>query len=393
GICSKTSSTSIQTKPSAPERVEATDVKSRSVTLCWERPVSMEGVSHEIHITYGYEGEEPRSQICAPNTTTAVLTDLRPGMEYTFNLTAVLPNGICSKTSSTCIQTRTSLDELVCDLGLEHHLKNKLTLSKVLEIDGETLTDESIQSLKSLPWCFLRRLMMVNVTARSVRCASKQDMTSQNLDSLMDTLCNPQASSNRVNPLDLITAVFLCSDGFLQQEMVLKMSMCQFSVPLLLPKCDTQQCTLMLWAMRDIVKKYKPHSLTDPSGFVEENIVLSELPMISFVRLGDSSLSKSHILNQVLSNPQQHHNTFVHKNMECGDTPRRISNGLVEISWYLPSGNRNIDIFSEPLAIANLRGDLRDFETQYTFLCHNSAAVFVFCDDFGSEYKILDSQY
>ncbi|XP_064198336.1 up-regulator of cell proliferation-like [Anguilla rostrata] len=235
--------------------------------------------------------------------------------------------------------------------------------------------------------------MKVNVTARCVRCASKEDMTSQNLGSLMDTLCNPQASSNRVNPLDLITAVFLCSDGFLQQEMVLKMSMCQFSVPLLLPKCETQQCTLMLWAMRGIVKTFKPHSLTDPSGFVEENIVLSELPLVSFVRLGNSSLSKSHILNHVLSNPQQYHDTFVHKNMECGDTPRRISNGLVEISWYLPSGNRSIDIFSEPLAIANLRGNLRDFETQYAFLCHNSAAIFVFCDDFGSEYKFLDSQH
>ncbi|XP_064197908.1 up-regulator of cell proliferation-like [Anguilla rostrata] len=287
----------------------------------------------------------------------------------------------------------TSLDELLSDLGLEHHLKNKLTLSKVLEIDGETLTDESIQSLKSLPWCFLRRLMMVNVTARSVRCASKQDMTSQNLESLMDTLDNPQASSNRVNPLDLITAVFLCSDGFLQQEMVLKMSMCQFSVPLLLPKCDTQQCTLMLWAMRGIVKTFKPHSLRDPKGFVDKSIVLSELPLVSFVRLGNSSLSKSQILNQVFSNPQQYHDTFVHRNMECGDNPRRISDGLVEISWYLPSGKRNIDIFSEPLAIANLRGDLRDFETQYGFLCHNSAAVFVFCDDFGSEYKFVDSQH
>ncbi|XP_064198337.1 up-regulator of cell proliferation-like [Anguilla rostrata] len=289
--------------------------------------------------------------------------------------------------------TETSLDELVSDLGLEHHLKNKLTLSKVLEIDGETSSDESIQSLKSLPWCFLRRLMMVNVTARSVRCASKQDMTYQTLGSLLNTLNNPQDHSNIINPLDLITAVFLCSDGFLQQEMALKMSMCQYSVPLLLPKCDAQQCTLMLWAMRDIVKKFKPHSLADPSGFVEQSIVLCELPMISFVRLGSSSLSKSHILNQVLSNPQQYHETFVHRNMECGDRPRRISNGLVEISWYLPSGKRNIDIFSEPLAIANLRGDLRDFETQYAFLCYDSAAIFLFCDDFGSECKFLVSQH
>ncbi|KAJ8336683.1 hypothetical protein SKAU_G00379030 [Synaphobranchus kaupii] len=262
--------------------------------------------------------------------------------------------------------TGPSLVELAMDLGLEDYLKNKLSLSKVLEIDGETLTDEHIQSLKSLPWCFLRKLMMVNVTARSVSCTSKQDMAPQNVDSLLDTVDNLQGHSNIVNPLDLITAIFLCSDGFLQQEMVLKMSMCQFSVPLLLPKCDAQECTLMLWAMRDIVKKYNPHSLKDGRGFVEESIVHSDLSMVSFVRLGNSSLSKSHILNQVLSNPQQYHDTFVHKNMDCSDTPRRLSNGLVEISWYLPSGNQNIDIFSKPLAVTNLRGDLNDFETQYT---------------------------
>ncbi|XP_061117915.1 interferon-induced very large GTPase 1-like [Conger conger] len=234
--------------------------------------------------------------------------------------------------------------------------------------------------------------MMVNVSFRRMSCSSEQDTEPQNLDSLLSTEDNPQDHSKRVNPLDLITAVFLCSDGFLQQEMALKMSMCQVSVPLLLPTCDTQQCTLMLWAMRDIVKKYKPHSVDDQRGFVEESIVLSDLPMVSFVRLGNCSMSKSHILNQVLSNPQQYHDTFVHKNMECGDTPRRISNGLVEISWYLPSGNKNTDIFSEPLAIANLRGDLRDFETQYAFLCHTSTAIFVFCDDFEFEQRFLASK-
>ncbi|XP_025760408.1 interferon-induced very large GTPase 1-like, partial [Oreochromis niloticus] len=158
-----------------------------------------------------------------------------------------------------------------------------------------------------------------------------------------------------VNPLDIITALFLCSDGFVQQEMALKMSTCQFSVPLLLPNCDTNQCTLMLWAMRDIVKKYRPQSLSESKGFIEDRIVLSELPMISFVRLGECSLSKSEILNKLLSNSQQYHDTFVHYNMECGESPRTMSNGLTEITWYLPGGNTNIDIFSQPVAVANLR--------------------------------------
>uniref|UniRef100_A0A3B5QEJ8 VLIG-type G domain-containing protein n=1 Tax=Xiphophorus maculatus TaxID=8083 RepID=A0A3B5QEJ8_XIPMA len=225
-----------------------------------------------------------------------------------------------------------------------------------------------------VPRYFLNKLMMAKATAITVD--SDDWFASSNED-------------DSLNPLDLITALFLCSDGFVHQKLALKMSMCQFSVPLLLPNCDTQQCTLMLWAMRDIVKKYRPSDLSESKGFIEERIVLSELPMISFVRLGECSLSKSEILNKLLSNSQQYHDTFVHHNMECGDIQRRISNGLTEMTWYLPCGNKNMDIFSEPVAIANLRGDIASFETQFSFLCQTSAAVFVFFDQLDSECELL----
>ncbi|XP_055757049.1 up-regulator of cell proliferation-like [Salvelinus fontinalis] len=291
----------------------------------------------------------------------------------------------------------TQLESLLLDLGLEQHYTEKLALSTVLQIDEKTVIDEPAQTLSALPWSFLKRLMMVNVTARSVKCTSSGgeescDASFCNIDLDLESLVNNLDSSNFVNPLDIVTALFLCSNGFLQQEMVLKMSMCQFSVPLLLPNCDTKQCTLMIWAMRDIVKKFRPHSLSDPRGFVEDRIVLSDLPMVSFVRLGECSVSKSQILNKLLSNPQQYHDTFVHHDMECGDSPRRISNGLVEISWYLPCGNKNIDIFGEAVAVTNLRGDISSFETQYTFLCQTSAAVFVFFDNLDTKYKLLNSQ-
>ncbi|KAM8746804.1 interferon-induced very large GTPase 1-like [Acanthopagrus schlegelii] len=235
--------------------------------------------------------------------------------------------------------------------------------------------------------------MMVNVTARNVKCVSSCESAcngaSGKTELDLDNLFNSEDSDDVLNPLDIITALFLCSDGFVQQEMALKMSMCQFSVPLLLPDCDTKQCTLMLWAMRDIVKKHRPQSLSESKGFIEERIVVSELPMISFVRLGECSLSKSEILNKLLSNSQQYHDTFVHSNMECGDSPRRISNGLTEISWYLPCGNKNMDVFSEPVAVANLRGDIASFETQFSFLCQTSAAVFVFFDNLESGCELL----
>ncbi|KAM9400459.1 interferon-induced very large GTPase 1-like isoform 3-T3 [Salvelinus alpinus] len=380
------------TKPVPPEKIKIDHVSSESVSLSWDKPV---GVIKACLVTCSCDGEEVQKITTESNTLT--ISSLSPSVKYSFQVSTVLKNGTQSKSAVTYARTKTHLESLLLDLGLEQHYTEKLTLSTVLQIDEKTITDEPAQTLTALPWTFLKRLMMVNVTARSVKCTSSGgeascDASFCNIDLDLESLVDNMDSSNVVNPLDIVTALFLCSNGFLQQEMVLKMSMCQFSVPLLLPNCDTEQCTLMLWAMRDIVKKFRPHSLSDPRGFVEDRIVLSDLPMVSFVRLGECSLSKSQILNKLLSNPQQYHDTFVHHDMECGDSPRRISNGLVEISWYLPSGKKNIDIFGEAVAVTNLRGDISSFETQYSFLCQTSAAVFVFFDNLDTKYKLLTSQ-
>ncbi|XP_069374568.1 up-regulator of cell proliferation [Paralichthys olivaceus] len=283
------------------------------------------------------------------------------------------------------------LQSLLEDLGLEQHYTKKLSLSEILQIDLKAITDETVKCNSDLPWYFFKKLMMVNVTARTIQseCESSNEGATEMTEFDFDNQSDIPDSGEMVNPLDVITALFLCSDAFVQQEMALKMSMCQFSVPLLLPDCDTKQCKLMLWAMRDIVKTYRPQSLLQSKGFTEERIVLSELPMISFVRLGECSMSKSEILNKLLSNSEEYHDYFTHHDMKCGNTPRRISNGLTEITWYLPCGKKTIDIFSEPVAVANLRGDIASFETQFSFLCQTSAAVFVFFDNLDPECKLL----
>ncbi|XP_034471315.1 interferon-induced very large GTPase 1-like isoform X2 [Hippoglossus hippoglossus] len=295
-------------------------------------------------------------------------------------------NGTRSTAIGTSANTQTQQQTLLEDLGLKQRYTEKLTLSEILQIDLKAITDEPAKCNSDLPWYSLKKLMMVNVTARNLQSEreSSNDGATETTEFDFSNLSDMTDSGDKVNPLDVITALFLCSDGFVQQEMALKMSMCQFSVPLLLPDCDTEQCKLMLWAMRDIVKTYRPQSLLQSKGFTEERIVLSEIPLISFVRLGECSMSKSEILNKLLSN-----DFFVHHDMECGDTRRRISNGLTEITWYLPCGKKNIDIFSEPLAVANLRGDIASFETQFSFLCQTSAAVFVFFDNLDPECKLL----
>ncbi|XP_059211456.1 interferon-induced very large GTPase 1 [Centropristis striata] len=392
GNQSKATSLSVTTEPSPPVQISVDEISSESLSLSWDTPA---GEVKSYIVTCCSEGDIV--QELATDTNKLTLSNLMPGECYSLQVSAQLQNGRISKPAVTSAHTKTHLEMLLEDLGLEQHYKEKLPLSTVLQIDQKTITDEPAKCNSDLPWYFLKKLMMVNVTARDVKCTSVCGSncgdTAGNTELDIDNLFDSQNSDDMLNPLDIITALFLCSDGFVQQEMALKMSMCQFSVPLLLPNCDTKQCTLMLWAMRDIVKKYRPQSLSESKGFIEQRIVLSELPMISFVRLGRCSLSKSEILNKLLSNSQQYHDTFVHHNMKCGDSPRRISNGLAEITWYLPCGNKNMDVFSEPVAIANLRGDIASFETQFSFLCQTSAAVFVFFDNLDSECKVLTNQH
>ncbi|XP_059933271.1 up-regulator of cell proliferation-like isoform X1 [Gadus macrocephalus] len=389
---SQPASTSAHTDAVPPGNVRVSHVSSSTVSLTWEPPAGEVG---GYVVTCLCDSETHGEQTTDSESVT--FSDLKPGLKYDFQIKTQLKSGGLSQPALTSAHTETELEFFLKKLGLKENYKEKLSLNSVLQIDKKTVTEEAARCLSDLPWHFLKRLMMVNATTRNVKCSagseSDQDDPHANAGLDLYTMFCPKTSGKALNPLDIITALFLCSNGLLQQEMAVKMSMCQFGLPLLLPDCGTQNHTLMLWALRGIVKKYRPQALSDTKSFIERSIVVPELPMVSFVRLGKSSLSKSEILNTILSNPQQYHNTFVHHNMECGNVPRQIADGLVETSWYLPCGNKNIDIFNEPVAVANLRGNISLCELQYSFLCKTSAAVFVFLDNFDNQYELLKKQH
>ncbi|XP_053488103.1 LOW QUALITY PROTEIN: up-regulator of cell proliferation-like [Ictalurus furcatus] len=279
-------------------------------------------------------------------------------------------SGSAQKDSS---QLRYDLLSFLKTLGLEKYYPNKLTLRALLEINSATLSDEEINSLQAIPWAFLRNLLMVNSKSRSLLSALCEKDEA-------DDLFTDEDNGGSFNLLDLHTALFFCADSFLQQEMALKMSMCQFAIPFVLPQGVHNRSTLMLWALRCILKEWRPHSMSESKVFVEGSVVHAEIPLISFARLSNCSLSKSQVLNQVLNNSEQHHDFFSHREMIGGSAPGIIANGMVEISWTLPCGNKSIDVFPEAVAIANLRGDAGSFENQFRFLTQVSTAVFVFLD-------------
>ncbi|XP_065450273.1 up-regulator of cell proliferation-like [Chrysemys picta bellii] len=275
----------------------------------------------------------------------------------------------------------------------------KLKLRDVLEITQESVKNWTPQTTDDLLWHFLRKLMALNGTARSTKLEHRAPgdqtliMDKEELGIHADFFfLSDTDTSDSLNPLDVLCAVLLSSDSFLQQEILTKMSMCQFALPLLLPALNTPKCTLMLWAVRDIVRKWRPHSLAESRGFREESLVLTAMPTISFVRMGSCSFSKSKLLNEVLSPSQQHHDFFIHRDMESGNVPREITDGLVEISWYFPAGMGNSDLFPEPVAVTNLRGDIESHWLQFSFLTEISSAVFILTESISErEYVLLSS--
>ncbi|KAM9305389.1 interferon-induced very large GTPase 1-like [Gastrophryne carolinensis] len=276
--------------------------------------------------------------------------------------------------SDVSCNTRKKFLDITSQLGMEIYRTSAICLQDILTIGPENLTPITLQKVQDTPWFFLRMLMSLNVNARNL-VVELPDLD-HSIDSDIDLYNNP----NYVHPLDVLCLILHCSDGFLQKEIFSKLAMCQFAVPLLLPACDRPGCTLMLWAMRDIVKRWRPKSLVDRKGFKQDHVLNIPMPVFSFVRLGDCSLSKSAILNQIISPSQRLHNFFIHRNIEGGNNPRYMSQGLVEMSWNFPAGQADSDIFPEPVAVLNLRGDIRSNSTEFSFLRQISSAVFIFAD-------------
>ena len=65
------------------------------------------------------------------------------------------------------------------------------------------------------------------------------------------------SEANSLHPMDGLLALIHCSDNFLRQDLFSRLATCQIAVPLLLPHPDTRDPTLLMWALRAIVKEFK----------------------------------------------------------------------------------------------------------------------------------------
>nr|XP_008050726.1 caspase recruitment domain-containing protein 6 [Carlito syrichta] len=250
------------------------------------------------------------------------------------------------------------------------------------------------ESPGDLAWNFLMKVQALDVTARD-SVPRHRVLDEDGKGELLAGVENLEIQDvQTINPLDVLCASMLCSDSSLQREVMSNMYQCQFALPLLLPDAENNKSILMLGAMKDIMKKQSTQCSGGPSGDAETFLILMKMPVISFVRLGHCSFSKSRILNTLLRSTQtKSHRIFLHKDVPVLVPPRQISDGLVEITWCFPDSDdlrENHSFFQKPVAVANLRGDLERFWIQFGFLMEVSSAVFFFTDCLGEkEWDLL----
>ncbi|XP_076730615.1 interferon-induced very large GTPase 1-like isoform X1 [Maylandia zebra] len=263
-------------------------------------------------------------------------------------------------------------------LTIQKTHQQKLSPEDLLQI-RPSVTEHHVSSEKNLAHVFLHRLMMLDYRARYIPI--RQDSPEETIthitekeNSDWETFLNSSVDTEQshVHPMDVQMAVFHCSDNFLKQMMVTKLSQCQYALPLLVPDPVTKEIQCPLWTFRQIRKPWKVTQIQDGSRIVNMKsipVCKAQTPLVSFFRLGSPSVSKSQLLNALIND---RHSTFFHRNCPGSTRARHLMDGVAEIAWYCPAG-KPTDAFSDCIAFCNLHGDALKYKTQCDILIERSS--------------------
>ncbi|XP_043956572.1 interferon-induced very large GTPase 1-like isoform X2 [Gambusia affinis] len=270
-------------------------------------------------------------------------------------------------------------------------LTNKWTPAEFLKI-GPPIKQTNEVSEKDLVCTFLQRLWTLDYRARYIPVQQIPSDVSNSKAGLVSKTKNTdkgdfsalystntesdQSKNNHVHPMDVQMAVFHCSDSFLKQKMITKLSQCQYALPLLVPDPLSTNIECPLWTFRQITKTWKISTNKENATTVTMKsmpIYKAKTPMVSFFRLGSMSLSKSQLMNALINN---RHDTFFHRNCKGSTKSCYLMDGVAEIAWYCPAGKDN-DFFTDCIAFCNLHGDSLAIGKQREILTEMSSVIVV----------------
>ena len=240
--------------------------------------------------------------------------------------------------------------------GLMEMFPKRLSIRDALLIRHETLENsESTAQIETLPYLIMQKIMMSDSRSRA--------------DLFTGVLHGGSGLEHieEICPLDSFLILLHCCNNFLAQDLLKKLSTCQFAIPFLLPNPYDGSITFLVWAMRSIIRAWRSYNDDRELISNEHRIVDHPSPIVSFFKIGNLRLSKSKIINEVISESKL--DFFFHWNCNGGTSERLFVDGMAELCCYLPSGKNDVNSFySDIITFTNLRGDARRHVKQAKFL-------------------------
>ncbi|XP_075039418.1 interferon-induced very large GTPase 1-like [Mixophyes fleayi] len=300
-----------------------------------------------------------------------------------------------------CRNMDTYFVQLLQRLDLEKYYPQKMNTADFHKICRSSIFEIQILEEKHVPLHFLQKLLMLDYRARYVQCKCNanpiqvntrtineddemdisEDFLEEFLGESNDDFQNQTTNSEQsIHPMDVQMVIFHCANDFMRQYIYTKLSFCQFAVPLLVTNPGTNYVEFPLWSFQEVKKKWKTKSgdstKNDKSNdkFIKE----AENPIISFIRFGPSTSSKSQLINWLMS--KQRHDIFYHRHCKGSTKNYVLMNGVTEIAWYCPGGKED-DTFDDCIAFTNLHGDAREHDHQVQFLQQISSVIVVMFTD------------
>ena len=306
-----------------------------------------------------------------------VLTEEEIDIPYLKDLTQSHSSSVQAEEDMKSVAKNSEIVSLLKMFKLQEYYPAKISLGDVMSVGKQYDLQEN--SKADVPWIVLQKLIMLDHRARdtevtvSETSSENEPVTNPEDLDFNELFCDCDSQRENINALDLFQAVFLCCDLMLRQTLVQKMFECRLALPFIFPQSSSEDLCFSLWALRSIAFECRG----EENEAIESSLVSQPMNVVSFVRLGRPKFSKSRFINNILSN--QAHNTFFNIDCVSGNTEKSVANGLVEASFFFPSGKG--DTFKDVTMFLNLRGDAVKYEKQVKILNVISNTVVAIVDD------------
>lgn len=295
-------------------------------------------------------------------------------------LTTPLKPAVSNESTETYLrksdESSTDIKTFIHLLGLDEFYPEKMQVRDVMKIE---LSVKSV-TFKKIALMFIKNIIMINFNGRDL-LVQENLKQKYKLETGETFLCEnylkniledkTKASNREINPLDLTIAVFKCASPMLKHTLASKFFTCKIAVPFVFPKNDEEDISISLNSLQSVVIE-----CTSNGRSISDVSLDCPCHVVSFVRLGHSSVSKSKLANNILND--QYHNTFIDRDCPLGSSNRCISDGLIEAAWYLPS--RLSNFLSSVTTFLNLRGDANIFHEQLRILSKISTILVILVD-------------